>query len=189
MRERQRSSLKRRVNCRSIAFFPRSTAADLCRVIFCRNQSTYYSRLNDALQTVSNIVDFPISVYRTHFDVTEAEKLVTSISTPLVRRATDSFCSPTTRPILPKIRRLAKKTTIVTVSTDISESHRYCYVGIDNHGAGLRQQNQCDLSQRRQDLCSNPLKKLRRNPVGFGYLTHYFRALGKICGPHFFQRH
>ena len=33
--------------------------------IFCRNQSTHYSRLNDALQTVSDIVDFPISVYRT----------------------------------------------------------------------------------------------------------------------------
>ena len=44
--------------------------------VFCRNPSTHYSRLNDALQAAGEIVDFPISIYRTHFDVTETEKLV-----------------------------------------------------------------------------------------------------------------
>ena len=157
--------------------------------IFCRNQSTHYSRLNDALQTVSNIVDFPISVYRTHFDVTEAEKLVEHIDSTCEARDGFILFTYNTPYLAEKIRRLAKKTTIVTVSTDIPESHRHCYVGIDNHGAGLAAAKISGAICRKggKILVLEPSEEAEAQSSRFLAFTHYFRALGKSTDLIFFS--
>ena len=157
--------------------------------IFCRNQSTHYSRLNDALQTVSNIVDFPISVYRTHFDVTEAEKLVEHINSTCEARDGFILFTYNTPYLAEKIRRLAKKTTIVTVSTDIPESHRHCYVGIDNHGAGLAAAKISGAICRKggKILVLEPSEEAEAQSNRFLAFTHYFRALGKSADLIFFR--
>ena len=149
--------------------------------IFCRNQSTHYSRLNDALQTVSDIVDFPISVYRTHFDVTETEKLVEHIDT--ICEARDGFIlfAYNTPYLAQNIRRLAKKTTIVTISTDIPGSHRHCYVGIDNHGAGLAAAKISAAICRKggKVLVLEPSEEAEAQSSRFLAFTQYFTELGK----------
>ena len=157
--------------------------------IFCRNQSTHYSRLNDALQTVSNIVDFPISVYRTHFDVTEAEKLVEHIDSTCEARDGFILFAYNTPYLAENIRRLAKKTTIVTVSTDIPESNRHCYVGIDNHGAGLAAAKISGAICRKggKILVLEPSEEAEAQSSRFLAFTHYFRALGKSTDLIFFK--
>ena len=157
--------------------------------IFCRNQSTHYSRLNDALQTVSDIVDFPISVYRTHFDVTETEKLVEHIDSTCEARDGFILFAYNTPYLAQNIRRLTKKTTIVTISTDIPESHRHCYVGIDNHGAGLAAAKISAAICRKggKVLVLEPSEEAEAQSSRFLAFTQYFKALGKIRRLDFFS--
>ena len=157
--------------------------------IFCRNQSTHYSRLNDALQTVSDIVDFPISVYRTHFDVTETEKLVEHIDSTCEARDGFILFAYNTRYLAQTIRRLAKKTTIVTISTDIPESHRHCYVGIDNHGAGLAAAKISAAICRKggKVLVLEPSEEAEAQSSRFLAFTQYFKALGRSADLIFFR--
>jgi LacI family transcriptional regulator len=157
--------------------------------IFCRNQSTHYSRLNDALQTVSDIVDFPISVYRTHFDVTETEKLVEHIDSTCEARDGFILFAYNTPYLAQNIRRLAKKTTIVTISTDIPESHRHCYVGIDNHGAGLAAAKISAAICRKggKVLVLEPSEEAEAQSSRFLAFTQYFKALGKSADLIFFR--
>ena len=149
--------------------------------IFCRNQSTHYNRLNDALQTLSDIVDFPISVYRTHFDVTETEKLVEHIDSTYEARDGFILFAYNTPYLAQNIRRLAKKTTIVTISTDIPESHRHCYVGIDNHGAGLAAAKISAAICRKggKVLVLEPSEEAEAQSSRFLAFTQYFKALEK----------
>ena len=157
--------------------------------IFCRNQSTHYSRLNDALQTVSDIVDFPISVYRTHFDVTETEKLVEHIDSTCEARDGFILFAYNTPYLAQNIRRLAKKTTIVTISTDIPESHRHCYVGIDNHGAGLAAAKISAAICRKggKVLVLEPSEEAEAQSSRFLAFTQYFKALGRSADLIFFR--
>ena len=149
--------------------------------IFCRNKSTHYSRLNYALQTVSDIVDFPISVYRTHFDVSETEKLVEHIDSTCEARDGFILFAHNTPYLAQNIRPLAKKTTIVTISTDIPESHRHCYVGIDNHGAGLSAAKISAAICRKggKVLVLEPSEEAEAQSSRFLAFTQYFKVLGK----------
>lgn len=104
--------------------------------VMARSPSAYYKRLNLALQSVNKFIDIPVTIYRTHIDVTQPEKLVRHIE-----KLADSrdgiilFASD-----LPQVARAIKanidKTMMVTISTDILDSGRHCYVGIDNFNAG-----------------------------------------------------
>ena len=145
--------------------------------IFCRNQSTHYSRLNDALQTVSDIVDFPISVYRTHFDVTETEKLVEHIDSTFEARDGFILFAYNTPYLAQNIRRLTKKTTIVTISTDIPEVTGIAMLASTTMVPDWRQQKSApqSVAKAARFSYSNPQKKPRRNPAGFWHSPNILR--------------
>ena len=157
--------------------------------IFCRNQSTYYTRLNDALKTVSEIVDFPISVYRTHFDVSESDKLIEHIDSTCEARDGFILFAYNTPYLTQNLRRLAKKTTIVTISTDIPKSQRHCYVGIDNQGAGLAAAKISAAICRKggKVLVLEPSEEAEAQSSRFLAFTQHFKAQGQSANLVFFR--
>ena len=44
-----------------------------------RDHSAFYSRLNQALKEVSKLADIPATIYRTHIDVGDPERLITHL--------------------------------------------------------------------------------------------------------------
>ena len=77
----------------------------------------------------------------------------------------------------------------MTVSTDIPESHRHCYVGIDNHGAGLAAAKISGAICRKggKILVLEPSEEAEAQSSRFLAFTHYFRALGKSADLIFFR--
>ena len=101
-----------------------------------RNHSAFYSRLNQALKEVTKLADIPATIYRTHIDVDDPERLISHLEAVAESRDGIILFASDLPQISDAIKRLAKQTTIVTISTDIPDSARHCYIGIDNFNAG-----------------------------------------------------
>ena len=101
-----------------------------------RNHSAFYSRLNQALKEVTKLADIPATIYRTHIDVDDPERLISHLEAVAESRGGIILFASDLPQISDAIKRLAKQTTIVTISTDIPDSARHCYIGIDNFNAG-----------------------------------------------------
>ncbi len=101
-----------------------------------RNHSAFYSRLNQALKEVTKLADIPATIYRTHIDVGDPERLISHLESIAESRDGIILFASDLPQISHAINRLAKQTTIVTISTDIPDSARHCYIGIDNFNAG-----------------------------------------------------
>ena len=101
-----------------------------------RNHSAFYSRLNQALKEVAKLADIPATIYRTHIDVDDPERLISHLEAVAESRDGIILFASDLPQISDAIKRLAKQTTIVTISTDIPDSARHCYIGIDNFNAG-----------------------------------------------------
>ena len=104
--------------------------------IFARPASSYSKRLNHSLEVVNKLVDFPVTVYRTHIDAQTPQRLISHLDSVAERRDGIILFASDLPEIASAIGALAETTCIVTISTDISNSGRHCYVGIDNVNAG-----------------------------------------------------
>ncbi|HCM07696.1 MAG TPA: hypothetical protein DIC41_04490, partial [Alphaproteobacteria bacterium] len=76
------------------------------------------------------------TIYRTHIDVGDPERLISHLESIAESRDGIILFASDLPQISDAINRLAKQTTIVTISTDIPDSARHCYIGIDNFNAG-----------------------------------------------------
>ena len=101
-----------------------------------RDHSAFYSRLNQAFKEVTKLADIPATIYRTHIDVGDPERLITHLESVAENRDGVILFASDLPQISDAIDRLADQTTIVTISTDIPYSSRHCYIGIDNFNAG-----------------------------------------------------
>ena len=101
-----------------------------------RDHSAFYSRLNQAFKEVTKLADIPATIYRTHIDVGDPERLITHLESVAENRDGVILFASDLPQISDAIDRLADQTTIVTISTDIPDSSRHCYIGIDNFNAG-----------------------------------------------------
>ena len=108
----------------------------LVEAVLARNHSAYYERLNEALQTVAEVIGLPVTLYRTHIDVDKPEKLSEHLSAVAGSRDGIILFANDLQQTAHAVQQLADKTTIVTISTDITDSGRHSYVGIDNRKAG-----------------------------------------------------
>ncbi|MGC6519793.1 MAG: LacI family DNA-binding transcriptional regulator [Candidatus Puniceispirillaceae bacterium] len=104
--------------------------------IFARPASSYSKRLNHSLEAVNKLVDFPVTVYRTHIDANTPQRLISHLDSVAEQRDGIILFASDLPEIASAIGALADTTCIVTISTDISNSGRHCYVGIDNVNAG-----------------------------------------------------
>ena len=104
--------------------------------IFARPASSYSKRLNHSLEVVNKLVEFPVTVYRTHIDAHTPQRLISHLDSVAERRDGIILFASDLPEIASAIGALADTTCIVTISTDISNSGRHCYVGIDNVNAG-----------------------------------------------------
>lgn len=104
--------------------------------VFARNGPGYSERLSRSLAAVNKLVDYPVTIYRTHIDADEPERLVAHLETAADRRDGIILFASDLPAIARAVAGLVSRTFIVTISTDISDSHRHCYVGIDNINAG-----------------------------------------------------
>ena len=104
--------------------------------VLSRSHSAYYDRLNKALQQVGKLMDLPVTIYRTHIDADKPAKLARHLAEVAENRDGIILCAGNLPQVAEAVRTLTKRTVIVTISTDISNSDRHCYVGIDNFNAG-----------------------------------------------------
>lgn len=104
--------------------------------VFARPASSYSKRLNHSLEAINQLVDFPVTVYRTHIDARAPQRLISHLDSVAERRDGIILFASDLPEIAGAIGALAGTTCIVTISTDISDSGRHCYVGIDNVNAG-----------------------------------------------------
>ena len=104
--------------------------------VFAHNATAYSERLNQSLAAVNKLVDYPVTIYRTHFDANEPGRLVTHLHAAANRRDGIILFASDLPVIANAVRDLVNKIFMVTISTDIPDSGRHCYVGIDNVNAG-----------------------------------------------------
>ncbi|MEC8643425.1 MAG: LacI family DNA-binding transcriptional regulator [Pseudomonadota bacterium] len=104
--------------------------------VFARNATAYSERLNRSLAAVNKLVDYPVTIYRTHIDADEPERLVAHLDAAADSRDGIILFASDLPVIARAVAGLVSRTFIVTISTDISDSRRHCYVGIDNVNAG-----------------------------------------------------
>jgi LacI family transcriptional regulator len=104
--------------------------------VFARTPSSYSERLNQSLQRVTKLVDLPAIIYRTHIDVDQQDRLVAHLESVAESRDGIIVFANDLPVIADALKKLSAKTVIVTISTDIPDSGRHCYVGIDNFNAG-----------------------------------------------------
>lgn len=104
--------------------------------VFARNPSAYSQRLNQSLEAVNKLVDYPVTIYRTHIDVDDRDRLVAHLAAAAESRDGIILFASDLPMISKAVSDLVHQTFIVTISTDISDSGRHCYVGIDNINAG-----------------------------------------------------
>ena len=104
--------------------------------VFARNPSAYSERLNQSLRAVAKLADLPVTIYRTHIDVDAPDRLVAHLESVAESRDGIMVFANDMPVIASALRTLSEKTVIVTISTDITNSGRHCYVGIDNFNAG-----------------------------------------------------
>ena len=104
--------------------------------VLSRSRSAYYERLNRALQDVNKLVDMPVTIYRTHIDADKPTQLARHLAHVAESRDGIILFAGDLPQISSAITAHAARTSIVTISTDIPDSARHCYVGIDNFNAG-----------------------------------------------------
>jgi len=104
--------------------------------VFARNATAYSERLNRSLAAVNKLVEYPVTIYRTHIDADEPGRLVAHLDAAADRRDGIILFASDLPEIARAVAGLVSRTFIVTISTDISDSRRHCYVGIDNVNAG-----------------------------------------------------
>ena len=104
--------------------------------VFARNATAYSERLNQSLTAVNKLVDYPVTIYRTHIDADKPERLVAHLDAAADSRDGIILFASDLPVIARAVAGLVDRTFIVTISTDISDSRRHCYVGIDNINAG-----------------------------------------------------
>ncbi|MEX0502803.1 LacI family DNA-binding transcriptional regulator [Alphaproteobacteria bacterium LSUCC0719] len=104
--------------------------------VFARNATAYSERLNQSLAAVNKLVEYPVTIYRTHFDANDPDRLVSHLHAAADRRDGIILFASDLPVIASAVRDLVDRTFIVTISTDIPDSGRHCYVGIDNVNAG-----------------------------------------------------
>ena len=104
--------------------------------VFARNATAYSERLNQSLAAVNKLVDYPVTIYRTHFNANDPGRLVTHLHAAANRRDGIILFASDLPVIANAVRDLVDKIFMVTISTDIPDSGRHCYVGIDNVNAG-----------------------------------------------------
>ena len=104
--------------------------------VFARNPSAYSERLNQSFEAVNKLVDYPVTIYRTHIDVNDPDLLIAHLASAAERRDGIILFASDLPAVSRAVRGLIDRTFIVTISTDISDSGRHCYVGIDNVNAG-----------------------------------------------------
>lgn len=104
--------------------------------VFARTPSSYSTRLNQSLKEVAKLVDLPVTIYRTHIDVDRADRLVAHLESVAESRDGIIVFANDLPAIAGALKSLSTKTVIVTISTDIPDSGRHCYVGINNFNAG-----------------------------------------------------
>jgi len=104
--------------------------------VFARNATAYSERLNSSLTAVNKHVDYPVVIYRSHFDADDPDRLVSHLQATAERRDGIILFASDLPVIANAIRDLADRIIMVTISTDISDSGRHCYAGINNVNAG-----------------------------------------------------
>ena len=104
--------------------------------VFARNATAYSQRLNQSLEAVNKLVDYPVTIYRTIIDAEEPDRLVSHLNSAAETRDGIILFASDLKMIARAVESLTDRTIIVTISTDISDSGRHCYVGIDNVNAG-----------------------------------------------------
>jgi len=104
--------------------------------VFARNPTAYSQRLNQSLEAVNKLVEYPVTIYRTHIDFNDQDRLVAYLTTAAESRDGIILFASDLPMISKAVRDLVEQTFIVTISTDIPDSGRHCYVGIDNINAG-----------------------------------------------------
>lgn len=104
--------------------------------VFARNATAYSERLNLSLAAVNKLVDYPVTIYRTHIDADKPDRLVTHLAAVAESRDGIIVFASDLPAIARALKSLSTKTVIVTISTDIPDSGRHGYVGIDNINAG-----------------------------------------------------
>lgn len=105
-------------------------------VILHRAPTPYYERLNRACHLAPKMVQEPVQVYITHIPVGKPARLrahlnaITPYRDGIILYANDV---PENAEI---IKKFVRQLPVVTISTDIPDSGRHAYMGIDNRRAG-----------------------------------------------------
>ena len=87
--------------------------------VFARNAKAYSERLNQSLAAVNKLVDYPVTIHRTHFDANDPGRLVKHPHTAANRRDGIILFASDLPVIAGAVRDLVDKISIVTISTDI----------------------------------------------------------------------
>ena len=104
--------------------------------VLSRSYSAYHERSNKALQEVGKLVELPITIYRTYIDADKPAKLARHLSEVAENRDRVILFAGDLPQVADAVRNEIKHTVIVAISTDILDSGRHRYVGIDNFSAG-----------------------------------------------------
>ena len=108
----------------------------MIEAVLSRSYSAYHERLNKALQEVGKLVELPITIYRTYIDADKTAKLARHLSEVAQNRDGVILFAGDLPQVADAVRHEIKHTVIVAISTDILDSGRHRYVGIDNFSAG-----------------------------------------------------
>ena len=96
--------------------------------VFARNATAYSERLNKSLAAVNKLVDYPVTIYRTHFDANEPGRLVTHLHAAANRRDGIILFASDLPVIANAVRDLVEKIFMVTISTDIPDTVSYTHL-------------------------------------------------------------
>lgn len=108
----------------------------IVEAVLSRSSSAYYDRLNKALQQVVKLIDLQVTIYRTHIDVGHPLKLAKYLKEISANRDGIILFAGDFPEVAEAINTVVNKTVVITISTDITNCDRHCYVGIDNFKAG-----------------------------------------------------
>jgi LacI family transcriptional regulator len=156
---------------------PAGSRRRLCvEAVLSRRHSAYYERLNQALMTVGKLFDVPVTIYRTHIDVTEPARVARHLEAVADSRDGIILFANDVPQIARAIKPLTKKTVVVTISTDVPDSGRHCYVGIDNFNAGLSAAKISEAMCRKggQVLVIEPERMAQAQIQRFNGIKHFF---------------
>ena len=108
----------------------------IVEAVLSRSSSAYYDRLNKASQQVAKLIDIPVTIYRTHIGAEHPSKLAKYLKEISANRDGIIVFAGDFPEVAEAIKTVVNKTVVITISTDITNCERHCYVGIDNFKAG-----------------------------------------------------